>query len=146
MRTTAQRKRDALDKLEQDQDVWLATASEAATAHLVPLSLCWHDGKVVVAVESASRTARNASASGQARLALGSTRDVVVIDAVATVVARSEADPAIAAAYRGRTGWDPGADGGEWVYILLQPESIQVWRDVQEITGRTVMRNGTWLA
>jgi hypothetical protein len=146
MRSAEQRKRDALDKLETDQDVWVATASDHATAHLVPLSLCWHDGNVVVAVETSSPTARNASASGQARLALGSTRDVVVIDAAATVVPRAAADQAIIAAYRGRTGWDPGGDGGEWAFILLQPESIQVWRDVEEISGRTVMRNGTWLA
>jgi hypothetical protein len=146
MRSAEQRKRDALDKLEQDEDVWVATASDDASAHLVPLSLCWHDGKVVVAVESRSRTARNASASRRARLALGPTRDVVIIDAAATVVARSDADAAIVSAYRDRTGWDPGGEGGEYVYILLQPESIQVWRDVAELAGRTVMQSGAWLA
>jgi Pyridoxamine 5'-phosphate oxidase len=146
MRSAEQRKRDALDKLEQDEDVWVATASDDASAHLVPLSLCWHDGKVVVAVESRSRTARNVSASRQARLALGPTRDVVIIDAAATVVSRSDADPSIVTAYRDRTGWDPGGEGGEYVYILLQPQSVQVWRDVEELTGRTVMQSGAWLA
>ena len=112
----------------------------------MPLSLCWHDGKVVVAVEGRSRTARNASVSGQARLALGPSRDVVMIDAAAAVVACSGADPALSGAYRDRTGWVPGADGGEWVFILLQPTAMQVWREVDEIAGRTVMRDGAWLA
>jgi hypothetical protein len=146
MRSAAQRKSDALEKLSKDQDVWVATADDRGIAHLVPLSLCWHDGVVVVAVEAGSRTARNASASGQARLALGPTRDVVVIDAEASVVARQDAGPEIIGSYRERTGWEPGADGGDWVYVLLRPTRIQVWRDVDEIAGRTVMAGGTWLA
>jgi Pyridoxamine 5'-phosphate oxidase len=146
MRSTAQRKSDAIDKLSKDQDVWVATADDSGIAHLVPLSLCWHDGMVVVAVEARSRTARNASVSGRARLALGPTRDVVMIDAQASVVARQDAAPAIAGAYRERTGWEPGSDGGDWVYVLLKPARIQVWRDVDEIPGRTVMANGAWLA
>ena len=146
MRSTAQRKSDAIEKLKSDQDVWLATADNGGVAHLVPLSLCWHDGMVVVAVEARSRTARNASASGQARLALGPSRDVVMIDAEASLVSRADADPAVVSAYRERTGWDPGSDGSDWVYILLRPVTIQVWRDPAEIAGRTVMRDGTWLA
>jgi hypothetical protein len=146
MRSAAQRKSDAIEKLNEDHDVWVATADDSGIAHLVPLSLCWHDGMVVVAVEASSRTARNASASGQARLALGPTRDVVMIDAQASVVARQEAGPAITGAYRERTGWEPGSDGGDWVYVLLRPARIQVWRDVDEIAGRTVMADGTWLA
>ena len=146
MRSTGQRKSDAIDKLEKDQDVWVATADERGIAHLVPLSLCWHDGKVVVGVEGRSRTARNVSVSGQARLALGPSRDVVMIDAAAAVVARSGATAAVAGAYRDRTGWEPGADGGEWVFILFQPTTMQVWREVDEIAGRTVMRDGAWLA
>src|ERR1700691_4798705 len=100
MRSTALRKSDALDKLRNDQDVWVATADGRGIAHLVPLSLCWHDGLVVVAVEASSRTARNASASGRARLALGPTRDVVMIDAQASVVARDDTGPSIGASYR----------------------------------------------
>jgi len=146
MRSAAQRKSDAIDKLSKDQDVWVATADDRGIAHLVPLSLCWHDGMVVVAVEASSRTARNASASGRARLAFGPTRDVVMIDADAQVVTRQAAGPAITGSYRDRTGWEPGSDGGDWVYVLLNPTRIQVWREVNEIAGRTIMDGGTWLA
>lgn len=27
----------------------------------------------------------------------------------------------------------------------LRPRTIQVWREVDEMVGRTVMRDGTWL-
>jgi hypothetical protein len=124
MRSTAQRKSDAIKKLESDQDIWVATADDRAVAHIVPLSLCWYGEEVILAVEARSRTARNASASGQARLALGSSRDVVMIDAVASVVPRSRADTAVVDAYRTRTGWDPGTEEDEWAYMLLRPQTV----------------------
>ena len=146
MRPATERKADALAKLEGDANVWVATADAGGRAHLVPLSLCWFNDEVVVAVETRSRTARNLAASGQARLALGATDDVVMIDvADVTVVARADAEPALADAYRRRTGWDPGEDSGEWVFVRCRPARIQVWRSVEEITGRTVMRDGAWL-
>lgn len=145
MRTTEQRKSDALSKLEGDMDVWVATADETAKPHLVPLSLCWHDDDVVVATESRSLTARNAKSSARARLAIGATRDVVMIDASAIVIDRGSATAALISAYRDRTGWDPGEDGGSWVYVLLRPKTVQVWRDVDEMERRTIMRDGSWL-
>jgi Pyridoxamine 5'-phosphate oxidase len=145
VRTTAERVADAQAKLIGDSDVWIATGDSQGVAHLVPLSLCWHEGEIVVATEARSPTARNVVVSAQARLALGTTRDVVSIEATATVVARANANPSLVDAYRARVGWDPGADGGEWVFIRCSPVSVRVWRDVDEIAGRTVMRRGTWI-
>lgn len=146
MSSTAQRRADALGKLENDKDVWVATAAGSA-AYLVPLSLCWLDGQVVVTTPAPSPTARNAAASGQARLALGDTRDVVMIDAsVASVVPQPDADPALAEAFRNRTGWAPDDAEGSYVYLRFQPRRVQVWRNVEELSGRTVMRDGTWLS
>jgi len=147
MRSTAERKADALAKLEKEANVWVATAASDGRAHLVPLSLCWFEGAVVVATEARSPTARNLAASGQARLAVGAADDVVMIDVdEAVVVERRQAEPRLIDAYVQRTGWEPGADGGEWVVMRLTPSRIQVWQNAEEITGRTVMRNGTWLA
>jgi len=144
VRTTAERVAVAQAKLAGDADVWVATGDGQGVAHLVPLSLCWHEDEIVVATEARSRTARNAEASTQARLALGSTRDVVSIEATVTVIAHADASPALVDAYRSRVGWDP-ADGGEWVFLRCRPVSVQVWRDVEEMAGRTVMRGGTWI-
>jgi pyridoxamine 5'-phosphate oxidase-like protein len=144
VRTTAERIADAQAKLTGDDDVWIATGDSQGVAHLVPLSLCWHGGEIVVATEARSPTARNVAVSAQARLALGSTRDVVSIEATATIIARADADPWLVDAYRARVGWDPGA-GGEWVFIRCSPVSVQVWRDLDEIAGRTVMRRGMWI-
>jgi kynureninase len=145
VRTAAERIGDARAKLAGAVDVWVATGDSKGVAHVVPLSLCWHGDEVVVATEAASRTARNAAASGQARLALGSTRDVVSIETTATVVARTDADATLVEGYQARTGWDPGSEGGEWVFLRCTPVSVQVWRTVEEIAGRPVMRRGAWL-
>jgi Pyridoxamine 5'-phosphate oxidase len=132
MRTTAQRKSDALGKLRSDQDVWVATADRGGIAHLVPLSLCWHDGVVVVAVEASSRTARNASASGQARLALGPTRDVVMREHQAASGARRSklADPTV---HNPPPGGKPRSSTSGWS-SFAGPSSRSTF---PQITGRS---------
>src|SRR3712207_7170602 len=66
------RKADTLAMLAtQAIDVWVATASAAGAPYLVPVSLAWVDERVVIAVEASSVTARNLTASGEARLAVG---------------------------------------------------------------------------
>ena len=124
-------------------DVWVASASGEGTPHLVPVSLAWVDERVVIAVEAASVTARNVTASGVARLAVGPTRDVVMVDAV---LDRSVevADDELGAAYAAQADWDPRRSPG-YVFLVLRPVRVQAWRESNEIPGRTLMRDGHWL-
>ena len=81
-RTREQRRADTLAKLSAPAaDAWVATAAADAGGYLVPLSLAWIDERVVLATEADSVTARNIISQGRARLGLGPTRDVVMIDA-----------------------------------------------------------------
>ena len=81
-RTFEQRKADALVAFaEPEADAWVATASADGVPHLVPLSIGWTGERIVLVTESRSLTARNLLASGQARLALGGSRDVVSVSA-----------------------------------------------------------------
>jgi hypothetical protein len=143
-RDPATRKADALALLATPAiDVWVATASAAGQPHLVPLSLAWVDERAVIAVERSSVTARNLTASGQGRLAVGPTRDVVMIDAVLEREIDVAADDALGAAYVTQADWDPrGAPGN--VFLVLRPVRVQAWREANEIPGRTLMRDGTW--
>ena len=80
-RPREQRLADTLAMLSSPvRDVWVATASTAPDGtpvpYLVPLSLAWIDGRIVLALEATSRTGRNLFATGTARLSLGATRDV----------------------------------------------------------------------
>jgi general stress protein 26 len=141
------RRDDAIRKLEQDADVWIATGGADGKPHLVPLSLSWDGEKVVLATEARSPTTANLRASRQARLALGNPRDVVVIDADGEVVpVQDQAAEEAVLRYKARTGWDPRSEDGEWVMLFLRPLRIQVWNNVAEIKGRTIMRDGHWVA
>ncbi len=123
--------------------MWVATAS-GGEPHLVPLSLAWDGARVILATPAASPTARNAAAGGMARLALGSSRDVTIIDAAAEVVPCPEAPDAVAVCYATRTGWDPRHEDVPHVYLVATPRVMRAWNSLAEMTGRTIMRAGQW--
>ena len=139
------RKVDTLAMLATPEiDVWVATASPAGAPYLVPVSLAWVDERAVIAVEESSLTARNLTASGSARLAVGPTRDVVMIDAVLEKAVDVGKDDALGAAYVAQADWDPRRATG-YVCLVLRPVRVQAGREVTEIAGRTLLRDGTWL-
>jgi hypothetical protein len=97
-RAREQRRADTLAKLSAPAaDVWVATAAVdnggRVSSYLVPLSLAWIDERVVLATEADSATARNIISHGRARLGLGPTRDVVMIDAELEQVAACLGSP-----------------------------------------------------
>ena len=120
-------------------DVWVATASVEGGAHLVPVSLAWVGERLVVAVSAASRTARDLADRHPAP-----TRDVTMVDAVLERTVPVGSDDRLADAYATQADWDPRGSEG-YVYLILRPERVQAWREVDEIPGRTLMRDGEWL-
>jgi hypothetical protein len=125
-------------------DVWVATASAGGDPHLVPLSLGWIGGRAVIAVEEGSVTARNLAGGRSARLAVGPTRDVVLLDVTLerSVGVDEEAD--LGAAYAAQADWDPRGLAG-YVFLVLRPSRVQAWREANELRGRVLMREGEWL-
>ena len=150
-RSRAQRKADTLAKLTAPAaDVWVATAAVdadgQASSYLVPLSLAWIDERVVLATEADSVTARNITRQGRARLGLGPTRDVVMIDAELEQAYGLDDVPAgLARGYAAQADWDPRESGGGIQFLVLRPRRIQAWREVNELPGRTLMRDGAWM-
>jgi len=145
VRSTSQRRADTIARLENDADAWVATAG-AGRPHLVPLSLAWDGARVILATPAQSPTARNAAAAGQVRLALGTSRDVTIIDATAEVVPCAEAPDPVARCYLTRTGWDPRQEDVPHVYLIAAPRTMRAWYSLAEISGRTIMRDGRWTA
>jgi len=89
-------------------------------------------------------TARDLDASGRARLAVGPTRDVTMVDAVLERAVPTAEAGALGEAYAAQADWDPRGSAG-YVYLVLRPERVQAWREADEIAGRTLMRDGAWL-
>ncbi|MGX6604901.1 pyridoxamine 5'-phosphate oxidase family protein [Micromonosporaceae bacterium Da 78-11] len=145
-RTGEQRKADVLAKLSAPvADVWVAT-SDGAVPCLVPLTAGWSGGRIVLATSKKSPTARNLAAQGKARVALGTTRDVVLVDVTLEQTIPVGEAGGVGAAYAAQNDWDPRTAGDSYVFLVLRPERIQAWREENEIPGRTVMRDGTWLS
>lgn len=144
-RSLEQRKADALARLREDVDLWVASADAEGNAYLVPLSFVWDGATLTIATPRASRTARNLMRAGWARVALGSTRDVVILEGVVEPLAIG-ADPALEDAHAAATGFDPRTEAEEYVYLRITPREIQAWREANELSGRRLMRSGRWLA
>jgi hypothetical protein len=145
-RSRTDRFRDRLHRLESDVDAWIATADPVkGTPYLVPLSFDWDGERMLISTPTASPTSRNLRATGRARVGLGPTRDVVLIDGDVHEIAPDEVTNTAADAFAARTGFDPRSLSTPYSWFQIRPHRIQAWREANELDGRDVMRDGTWL-
>lgn len=143
-RTLEQRIQDARARLEQDVDAGVATADPGGgLPYLIPLSFLWDGEALLIATPAASPTARNLAKTGNVRLGLGPTRDVLIVEGIAEAV--DELSGETGDAFTAKAGFDPRKQPG-FAYFRIVPRLIQAWREVNELKGRTLMRDGTWLA
>lgn len=143
-RSREQRRSDTLAKLRGDVDLWVASADESGRAYLVPLSFCWDGSTLTIATPRASPTARNLVRAGWVRVALGHTRDVVILEGPVEEIPIG-ADPRLEDAHARATGFDRRTLAEEYVYLRITPREIQAWREANELPGRQLMRRGEWL-
>jgi hypothetical protein len=69
-----------------------------------------------------------------------------MIDALlSSEISVDAAPPEVGGLYARQADWDPRSANGQFTYLFLRPDRIQVWREENEIAGRTVMRRGEWL-
>ncbi|MCP4965407.1 MAG: hypothetical protein GY926_09245, partial [bacterium] len=142
--TRSERQADALQRLDQEESVWIATGNDQGLPHLIPVSLAWDGASILVATPTHSPSVRNALVTGRARAALESTADVVIIDADAEVVDVSTVSPDLLKMYVDRVGWNPNDQPGDWSLLVLTPRVVLSWNSVAEIEGRVIMRGGIW--
>jgi nitroimidazol reductase NimA-like FMN-containing flavoprotein (pyridoxamine 5'-phosphate oxidase superfamily) len=142
-RSIAERVRHALARLATDVDLWVATASADGVPYLVPLSYLWHEGRILLATSEHSATVRNLRNHGRVRLSLDGTRDVVLVDGDAELVPGEAIAGYVADAYAAHAGWDPRTDP-ETAWIVVTPTRVRAWREVNELPGREIMRDGAW--
>jgi hypothetical protein len=143
-RSRSERKADALERLRDDVDLWVASADGDGNAFLIPLSFYWDGKALTIATPRASRTGRNLLRAGSARVALGHTRDVVIVEGALEKIP-IEAEAALGDAYARATGWDPRLEPSEHLYLKLSPRTVLAWRESNELKGRRLMRDGEWL-
>ena len=145
-RPAHQRRQDTLRRLEGDVDAWVATAGAAdGTPYLVPLSFLWDGTTLLIATPSSSPTARNLGAARKARLGIGPTRDLVLIEGtVEEVLPAAEVPDEVGDAFAAKTGFDPRQLAG-YSYFRIHPQRLQAWREANELKDRELMADGRWL-
>ncbi|MFE1440400.1 pyridoxamine 5'-phosphate oxidase family protein [Streptomyces sp. NPDC058739] len=140
-----QRRRDTEHRLAHDVDVWVATASADGVPHLVPLSFDWDGEALLLATPADSPTGTNLATAGVARLSLGHTRDVSMIEGEAEVLPLDALPSERGDRFAARTGFDPRTLTTPYRWFRVTPRRVQAWREVEEMTGRELMRDGRWL-
>jgi len=145
-RSGAERKAHVLELLESENDVWVATASARGEVCQIPLSFAWDGTVLVLSTPAESVTGRNLAASGTVRIALGGTRDVVLIEGGVVTYSGAQIPAGPADAFAAKHVWDPRKEsGGRYAFFLVSPVKIQSWREENELKGRTLLRDGQWL-
>jgi len=144
-RERAQRRRDTENRLSNDIDLWVASASSDGAPFLVPLSFDWDGEALLIATPAKSPTGRNLAATRTVRLALCRTRDVTMIDGEVEVfeidaLPREQGDR-----FAARSGFDPRTLTTQYRWFRISPRRIQAWREVDELADRELMRDGLWL-
>lgn len=148
-RDGATRKQHVLHLLATEIDAWVATADGHGEVCQIPLSFLWRDERLVFATPEGSVTGRNLARSGRIRVALGATRDVVLIQGTVETVTAAGLPDGVGDAFASRHDWDPRGDSagkaGAYAFFLVTPQVVQAWREANELKGRTLMRDGIWL-
>ncbi|WP_198676037.1 pyridoxamine 5'-phosphate oxidase family protein [Kribbella monticola] len=139
------RKQHAVKRLEEDIDAWVSTSSADGTPYLMPLSFLWDGETLLFSTAASNPTSLNLQATGRAHVALDHTRDVVIFTATVETLRAEELPPGAADAFAAKIGFDPRDAGALYLYFRFTPETLQSWREANELTGRTLMRDGTWL-
>ena len=123
----------------------MASASADGAPYLVPLSFDWDGEALLVATPTDSPTGRNLAATRAARLGLGRTRDVSMIDGEVEVLEIGALPQQRGDRFAARTGFDPRAEATPYRWFRISPRRIQAWREVNELPDRELMRDGRWL-
>jgi Pyridoxamine 5'-phosphate oxidase len=144
-RSRAQRRGDTERRLTHDIDLWVASASADGAPYLVPLSFDWDGEALLVATPTDSPTGQNLASSRAARLALGDTRDVTMIEGVVEVLEIDALPPERGDRFVAHTEFDPRALAMRYRWFRITPLRIQAWREVNELPDRELMREGRWL-
>jgi hypothetical protein len=145
-RSRAERKRNALRLLENEGDLWAATADPATGAPtLMPLAFLWDGTFVWLSTRATNPTGANMAASGTVRLCLGTTRDVVHIEGGVTVFPVGTVPDGPADAFAAKDGWDPRKDPDPYAFYRVAPEALRAWGTVPELKDRLLMKDGRWL-
>ncbi|MGW7089369.1 pyridoxamine 5'-phosphate oxidase family protein [Streptomyces sp. NPDC054871] len=145
-RESAERRRETLERLDRERDLWLSTAHPEHGPHQVPLWFRWDGRALWMCTGAASVTVRNVRKEPRVRLSLPDTSDVVLVQGEAECFPAQDVPQDAADGFAAKFGWDPRKEENPFVYLRVTPRTVRAWRGEHELSGRVLMRDGAWVA
>lgn len=133
---------DSVARFKNDVDCIVATSSPTGAPNAVPLSFVWVNRRFYICTRETNRTVCNVRKTGAARLVLGPTRDVVLVDGHVTLRSMESCPAKVRDAFKSRVDWEIAEESGDYVLMVVKPHKVQAWRMERELT---IMRDGRWL-
>ncbi|TDC75254.1 pyridoxamine 5'-phosphate oxidase family protein [Actinomadura sp. 7K507] len=144
-RGVPERRRDTLERLAAERDIWVSTAHPDHGPHQVPLWFSWDGRAVWMSTGTTSATVRNVRQEPRVRLALPDTFDVVLLQGEAECFPEQDVPEDAADAFADKFAWDPRTEDAPFVYVRVEPRTVRAWRGEPELRGSVIMRDGVWL-
>jgi F420H(2)-dependent biliverdin reductase len=111
-------------RLQTEQNIWLATARPNGNPHLVPIWFVWQDEKIYLCTGSQSVKARNMAANPNVELSLENANTPIVIEGQARSI--EQVDRSVIEAFRRKFDWDITSDSQYNDVIEITPRRIRV--------------------
>jgi general stress protein 26 len=112
-------------RVAEAQDVWLATVRPDAGAHLVPIWAVLVGDEIYIGTERKSQKVRNVEVHPRAAVSLTDTRDVLILEGQASIVAESV--PGVMEEFQRKYDWTFTPGDGSWVLLRVVPDKILSW-------------------
>jgi hypothetical protein len=117
---------NALDKLEKQQNIWIASVKPGGLPHLVPVWFVWLTGKIYIGTDPKSVKARNLRINPRAALALEDGGSPVICEGSAREVLPPWSEDLLAA-FMGKYEWDLTKESQYYNVWEITPEKWLVW-------------------
>ncbi|MGW6060677.1 pyridoxamine 5'-phosphate oxidase family protein [Streptomyces sp. NPDC055189] len=140
-----ERRRETLERLDREWDIWLSTAHPEHGPHQVPLWFWWDGRAVWLCTGETTVTARNVRTEPRVRLALPDTSDVVLLQGTAECFPAADVPQDAGDGFAAKFGWDPRKEEAPFCYLRVTPRMVRAWRGETEQHGRVLMREGAWV-
>ncbi len=110
-------------RLQAEQNLWLATVRPTGTPHLVPIWFVWVADKIYVCTGANSVKARNVRQNSHVAIALEDGTHPIVMEGHAQLIARAEA--AVIEAFQRKYEWDITTDETYTQVIEIEPKRMR---------------------
>jgi len=112
-------------RLQTEQNLWLATVRPDGSPHLVPIWFVWVDGKIYLCTGGNSVKVRNLKQNPQVSIALEDGNQPIVIEGLARFAPIGAVRQSVTEAFKQKYDWNISTDGEYDQVVEIEPRRIR---------------------